>query len=254
MTNVWSGMADLVAQFGSKIDDYLDEMHSLVRKYSLLLVIYILLNGGGQLPQVYTSLQHPPEAVLHSWEAAEEASRTGNDRHGEDFEAIKLYPGQEKTPRGTFYPGVVFPRESRVFFIYYLRFVRPAIMRVQDQDCIDADALNPERTFLVHTETGLALSGDSLKNTLRTYVGGLNGLRGDLSLVTIMTLRASFASVMFRAFRHGKFSPKTTEEFLDELAEVMNTSLEMLRTTYIATDGKAFEEAANAFLRASRDD
>jgi hypothetical protein len=254
MTNVWSGVADLVAKFGSKIEKYLDEMHSLVRKYSLLLLIYILLNGGGQRPQVYTSLQHPTEAVLHSWEAAEEARLTGKGRPGEDFEAVKLYPGQEKTPRGTFYPGIVFPLESRAFFICYSRFVRPAIMRRQDKDLVDEDLLNPDRTFLVHTETGMALSGDSLKNTLRTYAGGLNGLRGDLSLVTVMTVRASFASVMFRAFRQGKFAPKTTEEFLDDLAEVMNTSLEMLRTTYIATDGKEFEEAANAFLRASRED
>jgi hypothetical protein len=127
-------------------------------------------------------------------------------------------------------------------------------MRAQKEEQVSADALSPERTFLIHTETGIPLSGDSLKHTLRTYVGGLNCLRGDLSHVTVMTVRASFASVMFRAFWRGKFAPKTTEEFLDDLAEVMNTSLEMLRTTYISTDGKEFEESANSFLRASMEE
>jgi hypothetical protein len=116
------------------------------------------------------------------------------------------------------------------------------------------DALDPDRAFLVHTETGRALSGDNIRNTLRYYAGGLGGLSGDLSRVTVMTLRASFASMMFRAFQQGKFPGRCSEEFLSELAEIMNTSTEMLRTTYIATNGKECDEAASAFLRASREE
>jgi hypothetical protein len=96
MTNVWSGVADLVAQFGRKIEEYLEDMHSLVRKYSLLLLVYMLLNGGGQRPQVYTSLQHPTEAVLQSWEAAEQAERVGEGITEGESEVVKLYPGQER--------------------------------------------------------------------------------------------------------------------------------------------------------------
>jgi hypothetical protein len=106
----------------------------------------------------------------------------------------------------------------------------------------------------VHTETGLSLSGENLRSTLRQYVGGLGGLSGDLSRATVMTVRASFASMMFRSFRKGAFPGQSFDEFLCELAEVMNTSTEMLRGTYIAADGKEFDEAASAFLRVSREE
>jgi hypothetical protein len=114
--------------------------------------------------------------------------------------------------------------------------------------------LDADRPFLVHSETGRALSGTNLRSTLRTYVVAVGGLKADLSNVTVMTLRASYASVMFRAYRHGRFLGQTTEQFLSELAEVMNTSPEMLRTTYIATNGRQFDESARTFLRASQAD
>jgi hypothetical protein len=72
--------------------------------------------------------------------------------------------------------------------------------------------------------------------------------------VTVMKLRASYASVMFRAFRRGRFPGQTAEHVLSELAEVMNTSPEMLRTTYIATNGRQFDEYAHTVLRASQAD
>jgi hypothetical protein len=113
------------------------------------------------------------------------------------------------------------------------------------------DALDQDRSFLVHTETGRALSGTNLRSTLRSYVTAVSGQKADLSNVTVMTLRASYASVVFRAFRRGRYRGQTAEQFMSELAEVMNTSPEMLRTTYIATNGMQFDESARTFLRAS---
>jgi hypothetical protein len=43
--------------------------------------------------------------------------------------AVKLYPFQEKTPRGTFQPGVLFPDEARAYFLQYANLFRPAILR-----------------------------------------------------------------------------------------------------------------------------
>jgi hypothetical protein len=265
MASVWSGVCRLLDRFGEDAHSYMDENHSLVRKYSLLLVIYILLTGGGQRPQVYASLQHPPESVLRRWEHEEseieeeeaEATSQGAEDRNTSREihagrAVKLYPLQEKTPRGTFCPGIIFSDTARSFFVAYARIIRPAIMRGVEK--VNADALNRDRTFLVHTETGHALTGENLRNTLRFYLAGIGGLRGDLSRVTVMTLRASYASVMFTSFRRGKFPGVTAEQFLADLSETMNTSTEMLRTTYIATNGSEFDEAASAFLRASREE
>jgi hypothetical protein len=262
MASVFSGVCGLFDRFGEDSHAYMDENHALVRKYSLLMVVYILLNGGGQRPQAYASLQHPRESVLRRWEHEDEeideqeAAQGAGVRDGlmqvPPGRVVKLYPLQEKTPRGTFCPGILFPNKARSFFIAYSRVIRPAIMRCVGK--VSADALSRDRTFLVHTETGNALTGENLRNTLRFYVGGLGGLAGDLSRVTVMTVRASYASVMFQSYRRGKFPGLTAEQFLGELAETMNTSIEMLRTTYIATNGSEFDEAAGAFLRASREE
>jgi hypothetical protein len=262
MASVCTGVCSLFQRFGEESHTYMDENHSLVRKYSLLMVVYILLTGGGQRPQAYASLQHPRESVLRRWEledeemGEQEAEQSGDAREtvGEwrTGRTVKLYPLQEKTPRGSFCPGILFPEKARSFFVTYARMIRPAIMRGAGK--VSSDALHRERTFLLHTETGNALSGENLRNTLRFYIGGIGGLSEDLSRVTVMTVRASYASVMFQAFRRGKFPGLTAEQFLGDLAETMNTSTEMLRTTYIATNGSEFDEAAGAFLRASREE
>ena len=188
-------------------------------------------------------MQYPADNVLRDWE-----EESGNSVAG----PVKLYPTAEKTPRGTFSPGIMFPEISGSFFSTYCRFIRPAVMRHSGK--VARDATSTARTFLVHTETGLPLSGENLRSTLRQYVGSLGELSRDLSRVTVMTLRASYASMMFRSFKKGAFPGQTFEEFLCDLAEVMNTSTEMLRGTYIAADGKEFDEAASAFLRVSRED
>jgi hypothetical protein len=243
MRRVWSGINRLCNDVGMDIHAYLDENHNLVRKYSLILLVYIVLTGGGQRPQVYTSLQHPADTVLGEWE------EEGGNSVGCP---VKLYPTAEKTPRDTFSPGIMFPEISSSFFATYCRFIRSAVMRRSGK--VSRDATSTARTFLVHTETGLPLSGENLRSTLRQYIGGLGGLSKDLSRVTVMTVRASYASVMFRSFKKGAFPGQSFDEFLCELAEVMNTSTEMLRGTYIAADGKEFDEAASAFLRVSREE
>jgi hypothetical protein len=243
MRRVWSGINGLHNDFSMDIHSYLNDNHNLVRKYSLLLLVYIVLTGGGQRPQAYCSLQHPDDDIVRQWE-----EKSGNEAGG----PVKLYPTAEKTPRGTFSPGILFPEIASSFFSTYCRLIRPAVMRSSRK--VASDMASTNRALLVHTETGLPLSGENLRSTLRQYVGGLGGLSGDLSRVTVMTVRASFASMMFRSFRKGAFPGQSFDEFLCELAEVMNTSTEMLRGTYIAADGKEFDEAASAFLRVSRED
>jgi hypothetical protein len=241
MVSVHNGVQDLIDQMGSDVHSYMDENDALVRKYSLLLVAYVLLTGGGQRPQVYSSLQHPSQDVLDAWENQEE-----------EEVAVKLYPAAEKTPRNTFCPGVMFERIAGHFFVIYAYIVRAAVIRRLGRD--ESDIQDRHRSFFLHTEKGTCLSGDNLRNSLRLYISNVSGLSGDLSRVTVMTVRASYASVMFRAFRRGKIQGLTLEEFLSELSETMNTSPEMLRTTYIASNGQEFDQAAGEFLRVSREE
>jgi hypothetical protein len=261
------GVTELSRKYSNQeMEEYLDETPSFIRKFSLLLVVYILLVGSGQRPQAYWSLQYPKSCDIARWKRDNERSdhwqrsfqEGGNDDREVStsqclqLDSVKLYPAKEKTPRDTLHPGIIFPDDARKFFTNHVTHIRPAIMRRAGRAI--EDAADVDRTFLVHSETGRALSGENLRSTLRTYVCGIQGLSGDLSRVTVMTVRASFATVMFRAYRNGKFPGQTTEQFLGELAEVMNTSTEMLRTTYIKTNGTEFDEAARTFLGAARDD
>jgi hypothetical protein len=123
-----------------------------------------VLTGGGQRPQVYFSLQHPAESVVQKWE---EDSGNGAASH------VKLYPKAEKTPRGTFSLGVLFSDTAGYFFVTYIKMIRPAVMRGWGK--VDRDLVDSGRTLLVHTETGMALSGENLRNMLRYYVGGMGG-------------------------------------------------------------------------------
>jgi hypothetical protein len=266
MCAVSSGVTKLSRRFNEQeMREYLDENPSFIRKFSLLLVVYILLVGSGQRPQAYWSLQYPGAIDIARWEhdmerfaAWERSLQTliGDDEElGSQcpkFSDLKLYPGKEKTPRDTLHPGIIFPSTARAYFLNHVHHIRPAILRRAGRAETDVD--NVDRTFLLHSENGRSLSGENLRGTLRTYVSGIPGLHGDISSVTVMTVRASFATVMFRAFRHGKFPGQTTEQFLGELAEVMNTSAEMLKTTYIKTNGTEFDEAARTFLRAARNE
>jgi hypothetical protein len=263
---VSAGLTKLVDQLEVEdLDSYLDDNPAFVRKFSLLLLVYVLLVGSGQRPQAYWSLQHPDLRTVEQWERDNALfvryQNMSRDRDGNlaepreecpRFLAVKLYPAHEKTPRDTLNPGIVFPDDARAYFLNYESYIRPSIIRRAGM--ARADAADGGRTFLVHSETGRSLTGENLRSTLRTYVGGFRDLRDDLSRVTVMTVRASFATVMFRSFRRGKFPDQTSEQFLDSLAGVMNTSMEMLRTTYIKTSGTEFDDAARKFLDAARDE
>jgi hypothetical protein len=136
MNAVSSGMQRLSQQFRAELDEYLDSNPSFIRKYSLLLVLYILLSGVGQRPQAYFSFHHPNNRVLRSWEDRESVAVSSGDAHrieasasrnldtsgerenpGSNAGPVKLYPAHEKTPRGSFHPGVVFPGESPIIFL-----------------------------------------------------------------------------------------------------------------------------------------
>jgi hypothetical protein len=116
MTSAWSGVDRIIEQYGVDAATYMSENHALVRKYSLRLLVFILLTGGGQRPQVYCSLQFPCESILRGWEEDEKFEGGGRVRNEADREiqeqeesgdygegrTVKLYHTQEKTLRGTF--------------------------------------------------------------------------------------------------------------------------------------------------------
>jgi hypothetical protein len=57
----------------------------------------------------------------------------------------------------------------------------------------------------------------------------------ELTSVTPSSLRSSYATWQFQAYREGRiFEGLSEDDFLDTLSKIMNTSIEQLKATYIA--------------------
>ena len=98
------------------------------------------------------------------------------------------------------------------------------------------------RPIFIHTENGGYLKSNQITSLLTSFVVQVDPeLEGIISL----SLRASFATMMFRAHRAGEvFKEMTEEHFLEELGKMMNTSIEELRQTYIHSDSVDFHTTA----------
>ncbi|KAI0557186.1 sodium/potassium/calcium exchanger 1 [Gracilaria domingensis] len=74
----------------------------------------------------------------------------------------------------------------------------------------------------------------------------MTSVHPSLTSVTAMTLRTSFATAMLHDYRRGKFTKDGQEmnedKFLGLVAKQMNTSVEQLRGTYMASRSSDFKE------------
>jgi hypothetical protein len=97
----------------------------------------------------------------------------------------------------------------------------------------NADLSNPpSQARLRHTETGQPYTTSNVRHTLRRFV---QHTYPELYSVTPMVIRASFETWQFRQYADQQcFGGIGQDEFMEKLAKIMNTSAEMLRSTYVA--------------------
>jgi hypothetical protein len=141
-----------------------DENHSFARKNFILLLIFIVLNGGGQRPQAYTSMLFPAERMLKRLEAEWDSRNSisvNKKTVFEELEPVKLYPAQEKTARATLQLAIMFPYNARSYFCKYAYYIRPAIMRWVGKANKVQTSCKEAGPFLFIRRRGLALSRES---------------------------------------------------------------------------------------------
>jgi hypothetical protein len=202
----------------------LTQQIKILQKYCINFTVMLLIAGGGHRPQVYTTLVCPTDGEMHRWE---------------DIGRVELRPRREKRLRDA--PYIVMNLSCAPLIRFYVKSVRPAIHSGRPE-------LETEPSLLVNTRTCSPVSTGSLRATLKTW---LSFHDPELKSITTMDLRGSFATMMFGKYRRGmSFKGKTVDEFLNELATMMNTSAEMLRKTYIAWDGTEYDETARELARA----
>ena len=200
----------------------------LKRKWCVNLIASMILNGGGQRPQVFCQLQLP-----HSDREMEEMKKMAKE---EGY--FQLRTVLEKTTRSSDLPSAVFPKRMLRYVRFHCKNVRPAI--ISNSGIAEDGVL--EKTLLVHSEKGQPLESWQVTRALRSF---LQRHDKELTNVTSMTIRGSFATMMLGLYRSGKvLKNKTEEQFLELLAMQMNTSVEQLTRAYVSFGERDFRESA----------
>lgn len=203
------------AEGENKVIEYLKTKPKVVSKVSIDLMAALVMTGSGQRPQVYSKLLLPTASEMQKW-----------TRH------VTIKVAREKTQRMRSY--VIFPRRIKQALISYLTFVRPAIVQLHRVPA-------QEKCLILHTRTGEPITPDSVRATFRSFATSIDR---QYDSITPMCVRSSFATTMLTNYRNGDFGTEKTEaKFLSELAITMNTSPEMLHSTYIAISDKSYVES-----------
>lgn len=205
----------------------------LLKKWCINFLALTMFLSGGQRPQVFQQMQCPNDEDMQLWSSSSHSSRY-----------IELETITEKRARVTEMPNVVVPKSILPFLQFHVRTVRPIILQHSR-----IDEPTTDRPLLIHSGTGKYLETEQIRTSLRSFAERVDP---DLKNITPMSLRASYATLMFRAHRAGEiFSNLDEDSFLRELGKMMNTSIEQLKQTYISCDSHDFHETANevaAFL------
>ncbi|KAI0558432.1 hypothetical protein FGB62_211g017 [Gracilaria domingensis] len=204
----------------------------LLDKWCINFLALIALTGGGQRPQAYARLQCPSDFTLD--ECIDEELRNPKG-------LFEMKTFREKTARALDVPNINFPRLIMPYVAFHVDLVRPMILRRRKLPLTTSFKRN--RPLLLHSRTGVLLKSSHISRTIKTF---MTSVHSSLTSVTAMTLRTSFATAMLHDYRRGKFTKDGQEmnedKFLGLVAKQMNTSVEQLRGTYMASRSSDFKE------------
>ena len=160
-------------------------------------------------------------------------------RRAEQEGFIELKSVLEKTPRALDMPNVIFPAYMFDYTRFQTKVVRPIIFHRTTLEYRDS----PEKSLLLNTRNGDSISSSQVCSTFRRF---LSKIDPELSQVTPMALRGSYATMMLQSYRQGNvFQNKSEQEFLEFLAKAMDTSVEQLASTYAGCAQSDFRNCAS---------
>lgn len=200
--------------------------YPLLQKWCLNFCALIVLCAGGQRAQVYAQLLMECLAVDEQSNLVDSSSSVKRLCSEKGHFFLRTY--REKTTRSRRMPFVRLP--GRIFELYefHCQYVRIAITGGASQ------AGEGEKFLLVHSKHGAPLSSVQVTNTVKSFFEKFNS---ELRFVTPLVLRRSFATLMFRRYARREIGcGKLRHEFLEDLADVMNTSAEQLQQVYLTTE------------------
>lgn len=201
---------------------------ALTRKWCINLLVYLILKGGGQRPQVYACIKNPDAEDFNRMKTL--ATTSGY---------FTLECGVEKTVRPTWAPRLTLPKACLKYIRFHCEQVRPHIVALHPMR-----ALGDQDGLLLDTMSAKNLKASNVTPALKAFVKRIDAEMGEK--VTTMVVRSSFATLRLMQFRRkGDSSNRLSlDRYMTDLAAVMNTSVDMLKNVYLAIDDSEFVRAA----------
>lgn len=232
-------LEEIIEGLDGRFDPSDDYAEGLLKKWCLNFLVLLILQGGGQRPQVYAAIKSPELTDLIRMD--QQQRRSGH---------FTLVTGTEKRARPRSAPRFTLPAICFKFVEYHAKYVRPFLVgkrsRVEpeDQECL-----------LLDTRTGTDMNRRQITRSLKAFIRNKDRALGDV--ITSMDVRSSFATIKLleykEAFNRGE-TTVTRKVFLESLAAVMNTSTEMLKQVYLAIDDSDYLLAAKNVYRYVREE
>ena len=206
------------------------ENFDLVKKWCLNFLSLLIFKGGGQRPQLYGLIACPSASEL-----------AGMKDQCEESGYFTLQTGVEKVRRPSWAPKFVLPGMVYKFLEFHVTTVLPHLRGERPQpDRTTCDAL------ILDTRTGRNISAHNVTPSLRSFIKDVDREIG--RHITTMDIRANYATIALRSFiersKRQNYDGPTRDEYIRDLAAVMNTSTEMLNTVYLGIDDGAYTQAA----------
>jgi hypothetical protein len=236
LAGVMNFVEELRRGSNGNVEDIRSDLFSrkgMIEKWNINLLAALVLSGGGQRPQVYAQLEVPEPSEIELLQ--NECS--GNRQY------FSMRAGFEKTTRSPDLPKILFPRVLLKYISFHALTLRPLLV----QQIFGENQILAHNNLLLHTRRGVPLNSSDITRTLGRFFERIDP---ELSKITPMAIRGSYASMMLQAHRRGEiFRDFGEQAFLQFLAKQMNTSVEQLATTYASCDVDAFEVVANEMMR-----
>lgn len=214
-----------VAERDSAVHDLLSRKNgAILRKWAINFLNLVVLHGSGQRAQVYAELQVAPVGITSERcvvYGLSEVERTANITG-----YFYLRTTFEKRVRSNKMPFIRLPSSILDIFLMHKLYMRPAIFK----RARTAETASVEHVLLLNTETARPLTSRQVSNSVSTFFETMDP---ELLDITPLVIRRSYASIMYHRYLKGEiFVEKSRAQFLDFLAERLNTSVEQLEDSY----------------------
>jgi len=235
-----SSLEEIIEGLDGKFDPNEQIKEKLVRKWCLNFIVLLILQGGGQRPQVYACIRNPELTDLIRM-----------DRQRRENGHFTLITGTEKRARPRNAPRFTLPAVCFKFIEYHSKYVRPFLiaMREEVEDPEDQECL------LLDTRTAENLNRRNVTKTLKSFILNKDPILG--KVITTMDIRSSFATIKMleykEAFNRGE-TTMTRSIYMENLSALMNTSIEMLKKVYLAIDDSDYLMAARNVYKYVREE